>query len=199
MKKEKLENLGEISLGDFLARIKNKSGKEKEEINVFTINDLNFELGDKEEKELERKIQIVDKGRFNSESLSKENNVVVGLTINKACSISKNNVGKIITSNFAIIKFDEEKVDSNYFIWYFNEHPSIKKYLRLISQGSALVSAISIGMLRDIEIELPEIEIQRIIGKIYKLRIEKIKLNKQKEELEAKLQNQIILNQMEEK
>ena len=61
------------------------------------------------------------------------------------------------------------------------------------------MSAISIGMLRDIEIELPEIEIQRIIGKIYKLRIEKIKLNKRKEELEAKLQNQIILNQMEEK
>ena len=135
MRLEKLETLGKVNHGLIISRITAKPDELQEDISLFTIQDLNIETGSYELK-AENKTVSVSKDSFDKELLAKENAVVIGLTVHKACVIDKSHIGKIIPSNFAYMYLDENEIDSNYFVWYFNEHPNIKKQLKVASQGS---------------------------------------------------------------
>ena len=134
MRLEKLETLGKVNHGLIISRITAKPDELQEDISLFTIQDLNIETGSYELK-AENKTVSVSKDSFDKELLAKENAVVIGLTVHKACVIDKSHIGKIIPSNFAYMYLDENEIDSNYFVWYFNEHPNIKKQLKVASQG----------------------------------------------------------------
>ena len=117
----KLEKLGKVNHGLTTSRITAKPDEQQEEIPLFTIQDLNIEMGSYDLKS-EGKTITVSKNNFDKNLLSRENAIVVGLTVHRACVIEKHHVGKIIPSNFAYMYLDESKIDSNYFTWYFNEH-----------------------------------------------------------------------------
>ena len=197
MRLEKLKFLGKVNHGLIISRITARPDEQKEEIPLFTIQDLNIETKSYESK-IENKTVSVSKENFDKELLAKENMVVIGLTVHKACVINKNYVGKIIPSNFAYVYLDESKIDLNYFTWYFNEHPNIKKQLQIASQGSMGIMAISIQMLRELEIELPDIKVQKQIGKVYELRLRKEKILYEKNILEKKLYKQLMINKLKE-
>ncbi|MGL5331150.1 MAG: restriction endonuclease subunit S [Peptostreptococcaceae bacterium] len=197
MRLEKLETLGKVNHGLIISRITAKPDELQEDISLFTIQDLNIETGSYELK-AEKKTVSVSKESFNKELLAKENAVVIGLTVHKACVIDKSHIGKIIPSNFAYMYLDENEIDSNYFVWYFNEHPNIKKQLQVASQGSMGIMAISIQMLRELEIELPDINVQKQIGKVYALRLRKEKISHEKNILEKDLYKQLMINKLKE-
>lgn len=197
MRLEKLKFLGKVNHGLIISRITARPDEQKEEIPLFTIQDLNIETKSYESK-IENKTVSVSKENFDKELLAKENMVVIGLTVHKACIINKNHVGKIIPSNFAYVYLDESKIDLNYFTWYFNEHPNIKKQLQIASQGSMGIMAISIQMLRELEIELPDIKVQKQIGKVYELRLRKEKILYERNILEKKLYKQLMINKLKE-
>ena len=193
----KLEKLGKVNHGLTTSRITAKPDEQQEEIPLFTIQDLNIEMGSYDLKS-EGKTITVSKNNFDKNLLSRENAIVVGLTVHRACVIEKHHVGKIIPSNFAYIYLDESKIDSNYFTWYFNEHPNIKRQLQIAMQGAMGIKALSVQMLRELEIELPSIEIQRKLGKIYELRRRKEKALYEKNALEKDLYKQIMINKLKE-
>ena len=197
MRLEKLKFLGKVNHGLIISRITARPDEQKEEIPLFTIQDLNIETKSYESK-IENKTVSVSKENFDKELLAKENMVVIGLTVHKACIINKNHVGKIIPSNFAYVYLDESKIDLNYFTWYFNENPNIKKQLQIASQGSMGIMAISIQMLRELEIELPDIKVQKQIGKVYELRLRKEKILYERNILEKKLYKQLMINKLKE-
>lgn len=197
MRLEKLETLGKVNHGLIISRITAKPDELQEDISLFTIQDLNIETSSYELK-AENKTVSVSKESFDKELLAKENAVVIGLTVHKACVIDKSHVGKIIPSNFAYMYLDENEIDSNYFVWYFNEHPNIKKQLKVASQGSRGIMAISIQMLRELEIELPDKKIQEQIGKVYNLRRRKEKILYEKNILEKDLYKQLMINKLKE-
>ncbi|MGL6107709.1 restriction endonuclease subunit S [Romboutsia sp.] len=197
MRLEKLETLGKVNHGLIISRITAKPDELQEDISLFTIQDLNIETGSYELK-AEKKTVSVSKESFDKELLAKENAVVIGLTVHKACVIDKSHVGKIIPSNFAYMYLDKNEIDSNYFVWYFNEHPNIKKQLQVASQGSMGIMAISIQMLRELEIELPDINVQKQIGKVYALRLRKEKISHEKNILEKDLYKQLMINKLKE-
>ena len=58
--------------------------------------------------------------------------------------------------------------------------------------------AISIQMLRELEIELPDIKVQKQIGKVYELRLRKEKILYEKNILEKKLYKQLMINKLKE-
>ena len=193
----KLEKLGKVNHGLTISRITAKPDELQEEIPLFTMQDLNLEMGAYDLKS-EGKTIPVSKESFDKGLLSKESMVVVGLTVHKAYAIEKHHVGKIIPSNFAYVCLDESKIDLNYFTWYFNEHPNIKRQLQIAIQGSMGIMALSVQMLRELEIDLPSMEIQRKLGKIYELRRRKEKALYEKNMLEKDLYKQIMINTLKE-
>ncbi|MDB8803227.1 hypothetical protein PN294_13640 [Romboutsia sp. 1001216sp1] len=193
----KLEKLGKVNHGLTTSRITAKPDELQEEIPLFTIQDLNIEMGSYDLKS-EGKTVSVSKETFDKSLLSKENVVVVGLTVHKAYVIEKHHEGKIIPSNFAYMHLDESKIDPNYFTWYFNEHPNIKRQLQIATQGSMGIMALSVQMLRELEIELPSIETQRKLGKIYELRRKKEKALYEKSILEKDFYKQLMINKLKE-
>lgn len=188
----KLEKLGKVNHGLTISRITAKPDEQQEEIPLFTIQDLNIEIGSYDLKSEEKTVPVSQE-TFDKSLLSKENVVVVGLTVHKAYVIEKHHVGKIIPSNFAYIYFDESKIDLNYFTWYFNEHPNVKKQLQVATQGS-IIMALSVQMLRELEIDLPSIDMQIKLGKIYELRRRKEKALYEKSILEKDLYKQLMIN-----
>lgn len=193
----KLEKLGKVNHGLTISRITAKPDEQQEEIPLFTMQDLNIEMGNYDLKS-EGKTVSVSQEAFDKSLLSKENVVVIGLTVHRAYVIENHHVGKIIPSNFAYIYLDELKIDPNYFTWYFNEHPNIKRQLQIAMQGSMGIMALSVQMLRELEIDLPSIEIQRKLGKIYALRRRKEKALYEKYILERDLYKQIMINKLKE-
>lgn len=193
----KLEKLGKVNHGLTISRITAKPDEQQEEIPLFTMQDLNIEMGNYDLKS-EGKTVSVSQETFDKSLLSKKNVVVIGLTVHRAYVIENHHVGKIIPSNFAYIYLDESKIDPNYFTWYFNEHPNIKRQLQIAMQGSMGIMALSVQMLRELEIDLPSIEIQRKLGKIYALRRRKEKALYEKYILERDLYKQIMINKLKE-
>lgn len=191
----KLEKLGKVNHGLTISRITAKPDECQEEIPLFTMQDLNIEMGNYDLKS-EGKTVSVSKD-FDKNLLSKENVIVIGLTVHKAYVIQKHHTGKIIPSNFAYLHLDESKIDLNYFTWYFNEHPNIKKQLQTATQGT-IIMALSVQMLRELEIKLPSMQIQKKLGKIYELRRRKEKMLYEKNILEKDLYKQLMINKLRE-
>lgn len=188
----KVGKLGKVTHGATISRIEAKLGEDCKEIELFTMQDLSRETENYEIKE-EKQYILVNKRKFNDDLLSKKDMIIIGLTSHKALVVNENHAGKIIPSNFAYINLDHQKIDPQYFTWYFNEHPKIQKQLTIGVQGSS-IRALSVQMLRELEILLPPLEIQQKLGKIYALRKRKEKALYEKNLLENKLYKHLMIN-----
>lgn len=188
--------MGKVTHGATLSRIVAKADEEFDAYTIFTMQDLNRETGQYGIKEEIQETQVC-KDKLDLNSLSQINMVVIGLTSYKAIVIDENHKGKLITSNFAIIEFHEDKIDPFYFTWYFNEHPAIQKQLAVAMQGS-IIRALSIQMLRELEVLLPLLDTQKKMGKVYGLRRRREKLLYEKNILENELYKHLMINNLKE-
>ncbi|MFL0252928.1 restriction endonuclease subunit S [Clostridium neuense] len=192
----KIDAIGKVIHGATISRIESKSGEEFYTYPVFTMQELSRETGQYGIKEEFQEVNII-KEKFDKSFLSEINMVVIGLTSYKALVIGDQNKGKLITSNFAIIEFNKNIIDPFYFSWYFNEHPKIEKQLRVAMQGS-IIRALSIQMLRELDITVPSLEKQEKIGRLYYLRKRKEKLLFEKKSLEELFYKQLIVDKLKE-
>ena len=192
----KIENLGTVNHGVTLSRVEPKFLDEAVRFKLFTMQDLSKETG-QYGLNIEESYAEVSKNKFDTNLLSKENLIIIGLTSYKAMVIRKKHINRVIPSNFATIELDLNKVYPSYFTWYFNEHPEVKKQLQIAMQGS-IIKALSVQMLRDLEIKLPALKLQQTIGKTYELKRRKEKLLFGKNILENELYNQIIIDKLKE-
>lgn len=192
----KIDNLGKVTHGVTLSRVEGKPGDDKEEFQLFTMQDLSRETGQYNQVVENQEVEV-SKDKFDKDTLSKENLVVIGLTSYKAMVIEKNHSNKIIPSNFAIVELNLERVDPYYFTWCFNEHPEIQKQLKVAMQGS-IIRALSIQMLREFIMPLPSLEVQKSIGKVYELKRKRDKFLFQKNILEEKLYNHMLVKKLKE-
>ena len=192
----KLEKLGKVTHGVTLSRIEAKPGEECEVFELFTMQDLSRETG-QYGLNIELQQVGVNKTKFDYSSLSRKDMIIIGLTSYKALVIGETNLGKIIPSNFAYIELNLGKVDPFYFSWYFNEHPEVQKQLTIAMQGS-IIRALSVQMLRELEIPMLPLELQQKIGKVYELRRKKEKVLFEKKALEEKLFKYLMISRLEE-
>lgn len=97
-------------------------------------------------------------------------NCIISLIRSKAAPISVGNMKKVITQNFLTCEFNENRMDPWYFCYQFNEGKSIEQQISRFHQGTTLsVKKLNVKSIGDLMINLPDINKQRVIGRIYKI------------------------------
>ena len=165
-----LQHIANIIQGNIPTRIETTIGLS---IETITMQELNYIANVSDDLPVEKNITIQG-DKLKSYSLTKEHDIIVGLSSGKAIVIESNRANKLILSNLAIIRIkDTEKVDPYYLCWFINSN---KAAIKKMQQGTSAVSIIPLRMLKSFEIELLPIETQRTIGKINELKRQRDRL-----------------------
>ena len=191
-----LQDIATVTQGAFLSRVETSpESKEAQEVNLYTMKEMNESLGLDYRGDTERVTAIhVERDRLKKLKLTTEKMVVVNLLSTKAVAVRKEHVGLLIPSNFVVIEWNED-FSPLYFEWFYNEHPSCHKQLRVARQGT-IISALSIQMLRELDIVIPPLDKQELIGKMYRSLKKKHALRNEYEQLEEKFMNYSMINQI---
>ena len=179
MSRFKLSEIAEITQGNILTRIKPSSQfDETVEFDSISMQELSYIVGQSDILENTSKVKVL-KGKESSCILTKQKDIVVGLSSRKAFVIDETRSNNLLLSNFALIRIlDTNILDPHYFCWLLNEDLQFQKYIDQKMQGSANVIILSINNVKDMELELPSIEKQKIIGEIYELGRQRDRLSK---------------------
>lgn len=165
-----LQHIANIIQGNIPTRIETTIGLS---IETITMQELNYIANVSDDLPVEKNITIQG-DKLKSYSLTKEHDIIVGLSSGKAIVIESNRANKLILSNLAIIRIkDTEKVDPYYLCWFINSN---KATIKKMQQGTSAVSIIPLSMLKSFEVELLPIETQRTIGKINELKRQRDRL-----------------------
>lgn len=165
-----LQYLANIIQGNIPTRIESAIGQSVETI---TMQELNYIANVSDDLPVEKYI-TVSGDKVATYSLTKEHDVVVGLSSGKAIVIESNRANKLILSNLAIIRIEDTcKVDPYYLCWFINNN---KAAIKKMQQGNAAVSIIPLSMLKSFDVKLLPIETQQTIGKINELKRQRDRL-----------------------
>lgn len=168
-----LQNLANIIQGNIPTRIEVPLGQSVETI---TMQELNYIANVSDELPVEKYIMVQGE-KLDGYSLTKEKDVVVGLSSGKAIVIENCRANKLILSNLAIIRInDTEKLDPYYLCWFINNSNASLKQLKKMQQGNAAVSIIPLSLLKSFRIELLPIKKQKLIGRINELKRQRDRL-----------------------
>lgn len=179
MSRFKLSEIAEITQGNILTRIKPGSQfDETIEFDSISMQELSYIVGQSDILEKSSKVKAL-KEKESSCVLTKQKDIVVGLSSRKAFVIDETRSNNLLLSNFALIRIlDTNILDPYYFCWLLNEDLQFQKYIDQKMQGSANVIILSINNVKDMELELPDIEKQKMIGVIYELGRQRDRLSK---------------------
>ncbi|MED2010642.1 restriction endonuclease subunit S [Brevibacillus borstelensis] len=193
----KLEHYASITQGAFLSRIQTSHSLDAVKLPVYTMREMNEWLSPDPNVSLENQQDVhVSRDRLGLLPIAKEGLVLISLTGQRAVALKQEHVGKLIPSNFAIIE-PSVVLHPDYLEWYINEHPDCKRQLKIATQGT-IVSALSIQMLRTLEIILPPMNVQVKIGNIHRLLHRKKRLLQEKLMLEQQYVKHIMMGYLKE-
>lgn len=195
-----LSDLAEVVQGNILTRIKPTSQfDETEEIEAISMQELSYYVGDSDSQNEIVKIKV-QKGKSNSFIYTQQKDIVVGLSSRKAMVVEEERSTRLLLSNFVRVRIsDFSKLDPYYFCWLFNENLQFRNENSKYSQGSANVSVLSINELKKTNLELPNINTQRIIGQVYNLGRRKDRISKIILEKEKTVRNVVLIKNSKEK
>lgn len=163
-----LEQCATVIQGVFLSRIEKSSVESGVKLKVYSVKEMNEWLSPGLTSNEERENEIyVSEVYVENLPLTREGLVLVSLNNPRAIALKKVNERKVIPSNFAVIE-PTSVLDPDYLEWYINEHPKSIRHLRVATQGT-VVAALSIQMLRNLEVILPPMDEQMKIGSINRL------------------------------
>ncbi|MBD8038725.1 restriction endonuclease subunit S [Solibacillus sp. A46] len=190
----KLQEIANLTQGVYLSRIETtKNDPNHVEINLLTLKEFNETLGLSYRMSIEKSSTVfLDHGKVPSTAITDTESLVLHTLTQKVARLPHKYAGLLLTTNFVKIQLPDS-VDIDYFEWYFNEHPFIQKQILLGLQGS-VISTISLAHLKEINLQLPDIQRQRLLGKVSKLSKHKEQLLKEKIHLQAQLTHQQLVN-----
>lgn len=188
-----LQHIATVTHGVFLSRVETSpEDMEGQIVNLYTMKEMNESLGLDYRGDHERVTAIpIEMSKLSKLKLASEKMVVVNLLSQKAVAIRKEHTGLLIPSNFVVIEWNEP-FSPLYFEWYFNEHPFCRKQLLIVRQGTS-ISALSIQMLRELEIIMPSTDKQKLIGKMYRSLKKKQALQMEYKKLEEQFMHYTII------
>ena len=182
-----LQDLAEIIQGNIPTRIEVTTGQA---IETITMQELNYIANVSNDIPVEKYL-TVQTGKLDLLSLTKTNDIIVGLSSGKSIVIEKNRSDKLVLSNLAIIRIkNTDKIDPHYLCWYINNNTAAIKKMQ---QGTYAVSIIPLSTLKSFEIELLPIEKQRLIGQIYELKRKRDRLTQMIEIKKSNVLSQKLL------
>lgn len=95
-----------------------------------------------------------------------ENDVVINLANAKAVIVKEAHSGRVISNNFVRVELDVSRVSPLFWVWHFNESKAVAQQKLFHLQGSA-VPKLSLQMVRQFEIDLPDLKKQKEMGELY--------------------------------
>ncbi|MGQ8946482.1 restriction endonuclease subunit S [Bacillus altitudinis] len=180
----KLYQIAQFTQGAFANRLEAFSDDiETSKVKPLSLKEFNETLGLAYRISNEKNVEItVPKEKLVPQLLTDTVSLILHTHTQKIALLPEKYSGLLLTNNFIKIKLTSD-VDAAFFEWYFNEHPSIQKQLSVLSEGT-VISLLKLSHLKDLEIDLPPIQKQIIIGKIAQLKKRKELLMTEKRELE---------------
>ncbi|MFE0556495.1 restriction endonuclease subunit S [Paenibacillus sp. NPDC058910] len=180
----KLYKIAEFTQGAFTNRLEILSSDDETlKVKPLSLKEFNETLGLAYRISNEKNGEItVPKEKLVPQLLTDTNSLVLHTHTQKVAWLPKKYSGLLLTNNFIKIQLIND-VDQAFFEWYFNDHPSIQKQLAVLSEGT-VISLLKLSHLKDLEIDLPPIQQQTIIGKIAQLKKRKESLIAEKSELQ---------------
>jgi restriction endonuclease S subunit len=180
----KLYEIAEFTQGAFTTRLETLSSDvETSKVKPLSLKEFNETLGLTYRISNEKNAKItVPKEKLVPQLLTDTKSLILHTHTQKVALLPEKYSGLLLTNNFIKIQLTND-VDEAFFEWYFNEHPSIQKQLAVLSEGS-VISLLKLSHLKDLEIDLPPIQQQIIIGKIAQLKKKKDSLMTEKSELQ---------------
>lgn len=192
----KLEQIAEFTQGAFATRLET-TAKDIPTVKVkqLSLKEFNETLGISYRFSNEQSLKItMAKDKLDAQLLTDTTSLVLHTQAKKVALLPEKYSGLLLTNNFLKIRL-HESVDLAFFEWYFNEHPDIQKQLAVMSEGSS-VTLLKLSHLKELTIELPPLEKQKIIGRIAQLKRRKEVLQLERIELERQLIQQQLINSM---
>jgi len=124
--------------------------------------------------------------------------LVISIIKEKACVVGVKNANKCLSSAFIKCLFDKDKVDPWFICFFINESNTFKKekYLRSGVTGLSYLHITS-AILEQMVIDLPNIEEQHRLAKLYKDALKQAYLYQKKKDLLLKNINLVINNYQE--
>lgn len=189
----KIAEIADVSQGSILTRIKSIDSKGVS-IEALTMQELSYYCNQSDVIPVPNRV-VVDNERFNNCLISKEHDVIIGLSSGNAMVIEKERTNKLVLSNFAVIRINDLNIlDPYYLCWLLNEDRRVKAQLTSLTQKTSRVIIIPISTFKDVEIECIDIEKQRKIGVIYDLTRRDTRIKRQKAKLRNKILNEELSN-----
>lgn len=192
----KLHEIAEFTQGTFANRLETLSTDiEITKVKLLSLKEFNETLGLAYRISNEKDVNItVPKEKLVPQLLTDTDTLVLHTHTQKIALLPEKYSGLLLTNNFIKIQL-ASVVDKAFFEWYFNEHPAIQKQLAFLSEGT-VSSILKLSHLKDLEIELPPIQQQIIIGKIAQLKRRKESLLAEKNELQQMYIQQRLIQSM---
>ncbi|MGW8822901.1 restriction endonuclease subunit S [Paenibacillus lautus] len=180
----KLFQIAEFTQGAFTNRLESLSSDfETSKVKPLSLKEFNETLGLAYRISNEKNAEItVPKEKLVPQLLTDTNSLVLHTHTQKVAWLPEKYSGLLLTNNFIKIQLITD-VDQAFFEWYFNDHPFIQKQLAVLSEGT-VISLLKLSYLKDLEIDLPPIQQQIMIGKIAQLKKRKESLMAEKSELQ---------------
>lgn len=176
----KLRECADVTQGVFTNRVEiSNLSEDSVQMQLVTLKEFNHLLGVdyRISQEKDRSI-YVNKEKIKQEVLTDTESLVLHTLTQKVVWFPPQYQGLLLTNNFMKISFFE-KVDVHFMEWLFNEHPSIQKQIALFTEGS-IISSLKLSNVKEIEFVLPNVEKQKILGKIAQLKKRKTALLKRR-------------------
>ncbi|RPK03104.1 restriction endonuclease subunit S [Priestia endophytica] len=190
----KLSEYADVTQGAFINRIEtSKLNEDSLEVQLLTLKEFNKTLGLDYRISKDKDYSVfVKREKITRELKTDTNSLVMHTLSQKVALLPERYSGLVLTNNFVKITF-KNQVDLHFMEWIINEHPTVQKQIMLFSQGS-IISSLKLSNIKDIKLDLPTYEKQKIIGKIAVLKRRKEQLLKEKNELEQQLLHQKLVN-----
>jgi restriction endonuclease S subunit len=162
----KLCEIAEVTQGAFTNRLETISSEVVTiKVKPLSLKEFNQTLGLTYRISKEKKAEInVPKAKITPQLLTDPNSLILHTHTQKIALLPKKYSGLLLTNNFIKIQFTS-MVDGAFFEWYFNEHPFIQKQLAVLCEGTVNPS-LKLSHLKDLEVDLPPVQQQIVIGKI---------------------------------
>ncbi|MED3269594.1 restriction endonuclease subunit S [Bacillus thuringiensis] len=170
----KINEIAIIKVGQNISRI--SDDKLKEHI-IYTFDDLNFDLTHIDDE------YLIQNRNSQNNHLTHTGDIVISFVGTKATVVTDDNQGKLLNQNFAKIIIDVSLIDPYYFCYVLNESNQIRKQKLVLMQGSNLPK-MTPSILKDLTVDLPNIQKQSFIGRAYFNLCKRQYLLKQQSELE---------------
>ncbi|MFF2157807.1 hypothetical protein ACFVVQ_21155 [Paenibacillus chitinolyticus] len=192
-----LADYGNVVQGANLSRVQAKPGLRSVKLMLYTMKEMNESLGNENRGSHDKPQEIlVLETKAKELPITDENMVLINLISRRAATVRSEYMGRLVPSNFAIIKVNET-LYAPYLEWYLNEYPESRNYLSEATQGTT-VAALSIQKLRAVPIVVPSLKEQKIIGDVYSSLSYKKRLLMQRIYLEEKSINQQLCSYLQE-